>query len=159
MGRGRSWQVTVAELRSIDASPENISYTFGGRQPIAEILPGELVRVSTLDCFGGNVHGVEDLPSQVCEFPFLNPVTGPLYVSGADVGDTLAVHIVDLTVAADVGYSATFPHFGALTRTPATAMLHPALPERVWQYTIDHDRGTIRYRVCQENGVTRSYFG
>lgn len=135
----------MAELKTIEATPANVGYTFGGREPIAEIKPGELVRLRTLDCFGGRVSGVDDLPSTVCEFPFLNPVTGPLYVSGADIGDTLAVHIADLTVAADVGYSATFPHFGALTRTPATAMLHPALPERVWEYTIGREAGVLRY--------------
>jgi acetamidase/formamidase len=43
---------------------------------------------------------VTDLPSQVCTFPYLNPVTGPFHVEGAEPGDTLAVHILDLTPAA-----------------------------------------------------------
>jgi amidase len=141
----------VPDLMSFDASPGNVSYTFGGREPVGEIHPGDLVRLRTLDCFGGNVRSVADLPSKMCEFPFLNPVTGPLYVSGADIGDTLAVHITDLTVASNVGYSATFPHFGALTRTATTAMLHPALAEVVWQYTIDAERGTIRYAARNSN--------
>ena len=36
------------------------------------------------------MRGVDDLPSQVCEFPYLNPVTGPFHVEGAEPGDTLA---------------------------------------------------------------------
>ena len=36
------------------------------------------------------VRGVDDLPSLVCEFPYLNPVTGPFHVEGAEPGDTLA---------------------------------------------------------------------
>jgi len=131
----------------IDADDATVSYTFGGCKPIARIMPGEPVRLSTWDCFAGNVTSVKDLPSQVCRFPYLNPVTGPIYVDGAHPGDTLAVHLVALTPIGDIGFSSTFPHFGALTGTHTTAMLHPPLEERVWQYTIDHQRGTVRYRA------------
>jgi acetamidase/formamidase len=81
----------------------------------------------------------------VCPFPLLNPVTGPVHVIGAQPGDTLAVHLVSLTPLGEVGFSSTFPHFGALTGTATTAMLHPPLEERVWRYDLDHERGTVRY--------------
>lgn len=129
----------------IDATDATVGYTFGGREPIARVIPGEPVRLISRDCFGGKVTSVNDLPSKVCQFAYLNPVTGPLHVLGALPGDTLAVHLIDLTPAGDVGFSSTFPHFGALTGTPTTAMLHPPLEERVWQYTIDHRAGTVRY--------------
>ncbi|MEV4638530.1 acetamidase/formamidase family protein [Actinoplanes sp. NPDC049548] len=129
----------------IPAVDTTVGYTFGGRAPIARVLPGEPVRLRTLDCFAGNVRSVEDLPSRVCTMPYLNPVTGPLYVLGARPGDTLAVHLVSLTPVGGVGFSSTFPHFGALTGTRSTAMLHPPLTERVWEYTIDHRRATVRY--------------
>jgi amidase len=137
--------VAVADGQTIDATPETIGYTFGGRDPIATIRPGQIVRMRTQDCFGGKVRSVDDLPSRVCKFPYLNPVTGPLFVKGARPGDTLAVHLIDLTPAGTTGWSSTFPHFGALTGTPATAMLHPALEERVWRYSIDQERGVIGY--------------
>jgi acetamidase/formamidase len=41
--------------------------------------------------------------------------------------------------------STTFPHFGALTTTDETAMLHPPLDEVVWVYDVDVARGVIRY--------------
>jgi len=137
----------VAKSTFIDATPDTTCFTFGDGKPVAEIEPGELVRVRTLDCFGGQVRSVDDLPSQVCRWPQLNPVTGPLYVRGAQAGDALAVHLVDLTPAADVGYSSTFPHFGALTGTEATAMLHPPLEEVVWRYPIDLERRTLRFEA------------
>jgi acetamidase/formamidase len=31
-----------------------------------------------------------------CDFPFLNPQTGPFYIEGAEVGDTVAVHFIDI---------------------------------------------------------------
>lgn len=136
--------------------PGNVGYTFGGRKPIAEIEPGELVRIRTRDCFNSRVQSVDDLPSKVCRWPELNPVTGPLYVRGARAGDALAVHLVDLTPAAEVGFSATFPHFGALTATEATAMLHPALDEVVWEYPIDLEQRTVRFVSRRsENGFAR----
>ena len=83
----------------------------------------------------------------VCTFPFLNPVTGPIAVEGAMPGDTLAVHFVEITPARDWAVSTTFPHFGALTTTHSTAMLHPALEERVWMYDVDVAAGTCRFRA------------
>ena len=62
-------------------------HAFGGREPLLTVVPGTVVELSTEDCFAGNVHGVDDLPSEVCTFPYLNPVTGPIYVEGAEPGD------------------------------------------------------------------------
>jgi amidase len=137
----------VTDVRSLHPTPDQYAYSFGGREPLLTVPPGTLVELSTEDCFAGNVRDVDDLPSEVCTFPFLNPVTGPIAVEGAEVGDTLAVHFVDISPARDHGFSSTFPHFGALTTTHQTAMLHPALEERVWRYDIDRDAGVCRFRA------------
>lgn len=126
---------------------DDLAYTFGGRPPVATVAPGEALSIYTEDCFGGAVHTVEDLPSQVCQFPYLNPVTGPFYVDGAEPGDTLAVHFLSIVPARPVGVSATFPHFGALTGTHTTAVLQPPLEERVWLYDIDTQAGVVTYRA------------
>jgi acetamidase/formamidase len=127
--------------------PRDLAYTFGGRAPVLQVMPGQVLHIRTEDCFGGAVRTVEDLPSQVCQFPYLNPVSGPFHVIGAGPGDTLAIHIVSLTPARDWGVSSTFPHFGALTSTTHTATLQPPLQERVWRYDIDHTHQTVRYRA------------
>jgi amidase len=134
-------------MSEISADPGNYGYTFGGREAVASVKPGTPIRLRTLDCFGGKVRTVDDLPSQVCEFPYLNPVTGPLYVEGAQPGDTLAVHIVSLTPDSPVGISSTFPHFGALTSTGYTRTLQAPLEERVWLYDIDLAAQTVRYQA------------
>jgi amidase len=125
---------------------KNLSYTFGGSEPVLTIPAGSVVEIGTEDCFGGKVRGFADLPSQVCEFPYLNPVTGPVHVEGAEPGDTLAVHVVDIAPARDWAVSTTFPHFGALTATHETAMLHDPLEEVVWVYEVDRERGTCLFR-------------
>ncbi|RKT55795.1 acetamidase/formamidase family protein [Saccharothrix australiensis] len=125
----------------------DLAYAFGGREPLLTVKPGTVVELTTEDCFGGAVRGVDDLPSRVCEFPYLNPVTGPIAVEGAEPGDTVAVHFVDIRPTRDWAVSTTFPHFGALTATHTTAMLHEALPERVWLYDVDVARGVCRFNA------------
>jgi amidase len=126
---------------------EQLSYTFGGREPVATVRPGDVLQVSTEDCFGGAVRSVHDLPSAVCTFPFLNPVTGPFFVQGAEPGDTLALHFVSITPSRDWAVSSTFPHFGALTSTHTTATLQAPLEERVWMYQLDVAAGIVRWRA------------
>jgi acetamidase/formamidase len=137
----------VTEVRTLRPSPDQYAYAFGGREPLLTVQPGTVVELATEDCFAGNVRSVDDLPSQVCTFPFLNPVTGPIAVDGAEPGDTLAVHFVEIVPARDWAASSTFPHFGALTTTHATAMLHPPLEERVWIYDLDVAAGLCRFRA------------
>ena len=135
------------EVYSLKPTPDQYAYTFGGREPLLTVEPGSIIDLATEDCFAGNVRSVDDLPSQVCTFPFLNPVTGPIAVRGAEPGDTIAVHFVEIVPARDWAVSTTFPHFGALTTTHATAMLHPALEERVWLYELDVAAGTCRFQA------------
>ncbi|GAB4083084.1 acetamidase [Modestobacter muralis] len=135
------------EVVSLDPTPDQLRYTFGGGgEPLLRVQPGTVVELTTEDCFGGRVRTVEDLPTRVCEFPYLNPVTGPVHVEGAEPGDTLAVHVIDIAPARDWAVSTTFPHFGALTATHETAMLHDPLEEVVWVYEVDREAGTCLFR-------------
>jgi amidase len=137
----------MGEIITFEPKPAELAYTFGGVGPVAQLRPGDVLRVFTEDCFGGAVRSVDDLPSQVCRMPYLNPVSGPFLVEDAEPGDTLAVHFLDITPAREWGMSSTFPHFGALTSTHTTAMLQPPLEERVWRFDIDPAAGLVRYRA------------
>ncbi|WP_232667538.1 acetamidase/formamidase family protein [Pseudonocardia sp. TRM90224] len=128
-------------------APDEVSYTFGGRPAVRKVAPGTILEIYTEDCFGGRVRTLDDLPSAVCHLSSLNPVTGPFHVEGAQPGDTIALHFVSITPARDWAVSTTFPHFGALTRTQSTALLHPPLEERVWRYDIDLARGVAVFEA------------
>jgi acetamidase/formamidase len=132
---------------------ETTSHTFGGSEPIAELRSGDVLTIDTEDCFGGKVTGPGTLPSQVCDLNTVNPVTGPFWVHDAAPGDTLAIHIVAMRPSRDWAVSATFPNFGALTSSHATAMLHDPLPELVWRYELDQQAGTALF--CSTDGTTR----
>ncbi|MGH3406774.1 MAG: acetamidase/formamidase family protein, partial [Streptosporangiaceae bacterium] len=139
--------MSAGDLVVVGYSPEPAEYvwTFGGAPPIRRISPGTVLEVFTEDCFAGRVRSETDLVSEVCEFPFLNPQTGPFYVEGAEPGDTLAVHFVSITPARDWGVSTTVQLFGALTSTHLTATLQDPLPEVVWIWGLDRDKGICRF--------------
>ena len=140
--------MSVPEVFELRPTPEQLTFSFGGGgEPLLRVPAGAVVALSTEDCFGGAVRTVDDLPSVVCEFPYLNPVTGPIHVEGAEPGDALAVHFAEVVPARDWAVSTTFPHFGALTTTHTTAMLHEALEERVWLYDVDTDAGVCRFHA------------
>jgi acetamidase/formamidase len=145
--------VTGLEVVRLEAGPDTVSYTFGGGTPALRVQPGTVVELTTEDCYNGKVRSADDLPSVVCQFPFLNPVTGPIHVEGAQPGDLLAVHFVDIKPRRDWAVSSTFPHFGALTTTHSTAMLHEALEELVWMYDVDVSRGVVRYHARRSDHV------
>jgi len=94
---------------------------------------------------------VKDLPTKSLDYPFLNPQTGPFYVEGAEAGDTLAIHFIDVQPARDWAASTTIPLFGGLTATSFTQLLNPALPERVWMYHVDRGNNTVMFRALDSD--------
>ena len=124
--------VTISEIRTT-----NYSFVFSPyAKPIATVQPGDVFDVYTEDAFGSRVQSTDDLPTQVLEFPKVNPQTGPIYVEGAEKGDTLAVHVVEIEPTRDFVASAFIPYFGGLTATDKTALLNEPLPEQVFIYPL-----------------------
>jgi len=126
---------------------EQYAFTFGGVAPIRELKPGTLLQLWTEDAFCGTIRSTTDLPSAALTMPFVNPQTGPFYVAGAEPGDTLALHFVDLSPARHFGASCTIPLFGGLTSTDRTATLHDPLPERTWIYEVNRERWTVEFQA------------
>ncbi len=139
----------MSDLEVVSFRPERDQYawTFGGVAPVKRIKTPVVLEVYTEDAFGGRVTSENDLVSQVIEFPFVNPQTGPFYIEGAEPGDTVAVHFVSITPAKDWGASTTIPLFGALTSTHLTALLNEPLPELVWMYQFDRTANTCRFQA------------
>jgi len=135
----------MTEVLSFTPKPDQYAWTFGGAPPLARIRPGTILEVFTEDCFAGRVRSTTDLVTEVCEFPFLNPQTGPFYIEGAEPGDTVAVHFVSIEPARDWAASTTVPLFGALTSTHTTATLQLPLAELVWIWELDRQRRTCAF--------------
>ena len=139
--------MSEVEVVAYRPEPAEYAWTFGGAAPVRRVRPGTVLELWTEDCFAGKVRSPSDLVSEVCQFPFLNPQTGPFHVEGAEPGDTLAVHFVSIEPARDWAASTTVPLFGALTATHTTAMLHEPLPEVVWIWKLDRAARTCRFEA------------
>jgi amidase len=128
---------------------DELKYTFGGHAPVMSVKPGTIIESWTEDCYDGLVKSPTDVPSKIIPANHDNPQTGPFFIEGAEPGDVLAVRILKLEPALPYGISSSFPGFGALNATEYTAMLHEALPEKVWWYDVDKAKGTVRFRAAK----------
>jgi len=82
--------------------------------PILSVAPGQTVEIETIDSSGGQLNAsstVEDLGT--LSFDKINPVTGPIFVEGAEPGDTVAVTFLDFKPSG-WGWTANIPGFGLL---------------------------------------------
>ncbi|MGB3642980.1 MAG: acetamidase/formamidase family protein [Mesorhizobium sp.] len=83
-------------------------------RPVARCRPGDTLIIDTRDALDGQVTPettVGDLAR--VEEGVIHPMTGPIYIEGAEPGDVLEVHIVDIEPA-PFGYTTQSPGFGFL---------------------------------------------
>ncbi|MBX3568085.1 MAG: acetamidase/formamidase family protein [Rhizobiaceae bacterium] len=116
----------------------NCDYTIHGRQfhygwnnanpPVSQVAPGATIFFECNDSSGGQLTAgstVADVPN--LDFGKINPVTGPIFVEGAEPGDALKVTIGEFKPSG-FGWTANIPGFGLL----ADQFTEPAL--QLWSY-------------------------
>lgn len=126
-------------------SPEQFAFTFGGADPVMRLKGRTVLRLWTEDAYGGRITSTDSAASRALDTEDLNPQTGPFWIEGAEPGDTLAVHLVDLTPARGWGASTLIPFFGGLTSVPVSPTLQEPLPERTWIYEYDSAAKTVGF--------------
>lgn len=136
----------ATETQTVEVVPESYSYVFNPyREPVVRVNPGDRVTIHTNDAFESRINSTDDLPGKaLATAKFLNPQTGPVYVEGAEPGDTLAVRIENIEPTRDYAVSALIPYFGGLTSTPMTRTLQEPLPEKVWVWDLVDGGNKIR---------------
>ena len=97
-------------------------------KPAAVAKSGSTVHFECLDSSGGQL-GIGSTVDDVVKLDFakVNPVTGPVYVEGAEPGDVLKVEIREF-IPSGIGWTAVIPGFGLLADQFAEPALH------VWTY-------------------------
>ncbi|ADV09837.1 acetamidase/formamidase family protein [Mesorhizobium ciceri] len=116
----------------------NCDYTIHGRQhhfgwdnsfaPAERVAPGSTIEFQCLDSSGGQLQAgstVADVAK--LDFATVNPVTGPIFIEGAEPGDALKVTI-EMFKPSGFGWTANIPGFGLL----ADDFKEPAL--NIWKY-------------------------
>jgi acetamidase/formamidase len=101
--------------------------------PRLVVAPGETVEFKTVDASGGQISPKSTVADvATLDFGKVNPVSGPVYIDGAEPGDAVKVTILDFTPSG-WGWTANIPGFGLL----ADDFKEPAL--QLWKY----DPGTM----------------
>lgn len=83
-------------------------------EPVLTVEPGAHIELSTLDSGGGQLHEnstVQDIAN--LDFSKVNPVTGPIYIEGAQPGDAVEIEILDFDTSG-WGWTGIIPGFGLL---------------------------------------------
>lgn len=133
--------------------PKFYNYLFSPNlAPVAKVDPGDVVHIYTDDAFASQIQSESDIPSQACaNTDFFNPQTGPIYINGAEPGDTLVVNFIDIEFTRDHAVTANMTYFGGLQSTGSTRMLQPPLKEEVWFWDVIDGGKNLH---CKKIGVT-----
>jgi acetamidase/formamidase len=96
--------------------------------PVARIAPGESMEFDVSDASGNQLSprsSVADVAT--LDFSKVNPVTGPVFIEGAEPGDVLKVTLLSF-VPSGWGWTANIPGFGLLADEFKESALH------LWRY-------------------------
>jgi acetamidase/formamidase len=125
-----------------------VKFDFGPADPVARLIPGEILETDTLNC----TQDCAGIPADKLELARnSNLLTGPFYIEGAEPGDTLAIEFLDLHVNGTQGEGEIAPGFGAINSTHYTPMLNPDLPRHSWAYVINQQTGSATYQARDSN--------
>jgi acetamidase/formamidase len=116
-------------------------YAFDWRdEPLLRVRPGEVFEVETWDASTGYFKTPEDkaIPGRRPGFdrspPHANPIAGPVYLEGAQRGDTLAVTVEDILVA-DYSWIAVGPKRGPLGESTRWPELSGEYTTKIFRHT------------------------
>ena len=119
--------MTTGPQHTIHASEHHLGWD-NSLSPVRRLRPGESAELEILDASGGQIRPdttVEGLAG--LDFSRVNPVTGPLFVEGAEPGDALRITALDIAPSG-WGWTANIPGFGLLADDFPEAALH------LWSY-------------------------
>jgi len=134
-------------MKQIRMEKEYSYVVSGHRTPVAEVEPGEVVEVFTIDTYGGRAVEESDWPANIEKIPRPgnNPLTGPICVKGAEPGDMLAVHIQKIEYVNGHGMS-HIAATGVLSPSKFTNMITPVYDYHMYKYELDGDKVTCPTR-------------
>ncbi|MEX0721344.1 MAG: acetamidase/formamidase family protein [Balneolaceae bacterium] len=106
------------------------SHTFWDHElaPVLEIEPNETVELKMREASSGQITTSSDAKAvENLDLKNVNPVTGPVFIDGAEPGDALKVSIEEISCSG-WGWTANIPGFGLLSEDFPDAALN------IWKY-------------------------
>jgi amidase len=121
--------------------PIKFYHTYGPNEPAYHVQPGDTVA-------DGKPLSEEMRESKRGTIlSSSNPLTGPFFVEGSEVGDTLDVEIQNIKLTRESAYSNILPNFGSLTEeAPGRTLLYnEPLPRQRYEWKLDlkHEMGLV----------------
>lgn len=116
-------------------------YAFDAKDtPLLRVQPGETFEIETYDASTGYFKTEADLPipsrrpGYERNPPLVNPIGGPVYLEGAEAGDTLVVSIEEIVVE-DYSWIAVGPRRGPLGESTRWPELSSEYVTRIFRHT------------------------
>lgn len=95
-----------------------------GLEPVLRVTPGEVLEFEVQDSSGGQISPQSTSASvETLDFAKINPVTGPIYIEGAEPGDAVSIELLDFG-GSSWGWTAIIPGFGLLAEEFTDPFLH-----------------------------------
>ena len=106
-------------------------------EPIVYVKSGQTIQVDTVDSSGkqlnekSKINDVKNL-----DFSKVNPVTGPIFIEGAEKNDIIEIELIDF-ISSGWGWTAIIPGFGLLNEVFDKADLH------LWKYDKNNPKTSL----------------
>ena len=129
--------------------PTKYYHTYGPNPPELHVNPGDTIIANTVDAGGYNEKG-EQIPVEIRQrspdtvFSSSNPLTGPIYVKGAEPGDSLVIDILDIHLNRGSAWSRNASNFGGLTEEAPgrRLLLNDPVPSNRYEWSLDLEKNT-----------------
>jgi amidase len=103
----------MSDSQPLEVPKGEVRYTLGPEHPVvAHVAAGTSLRMETELNIGNVLHTIEDaFDETMVKLPFVNPVTGPVYVEGATPANVLVCRIGEMELIPP-GFTALMPGLG-----------------------------------------------
>jgi amidase len=129
-----------------DLKMNELKYVYGPLPAVARVPRGGIIETNTVDADG------KALEAKGLKVPGFNPLTGPFYIEGAEPGDTLVLHFLNVEVDGNQGFGDIDPTFGgALNSNHYTPMLGKGVETKSWVYPIDKAANMATFHAKDSN--------
>jgi len=139
--------------------PDIYHLTFGPHKPVMRLQNGQSVRVNIPDCDGlgpdGNIlprdkfENNPDIPIQVA-----NPTAGAYYIEGAEIGDSICVHIEEIEIDRDFGRTGISVKQVRIAQkhffTDQDSDYNVIMPNKISRWEIDNQAGIATFK-CENS--------
>jgi len=127
--------------------PTKYYHTYGPNQPELHVKPGDTIIAYTVDAGGYDENGAQisaDMrqSSQDTIYSSSNPLTGPIYVEGAEPGTALVIDILDIRLNRDSAWSRNASNFGGLSEEAPgrRLLLNDPIPSTRYDWSLDREK-------------------